>query len=66
MEQHKYNLRAQQEEASFDNFWTSLRDLAKLCNFCGKCKDLLLRDRIVVGLHDGDVIWTTSDRDSDC
>ena len=56
IEWHQFELRTQQGGESFDSFLTSLRDLAKSCNYFDKCKDLLLRDIIVVGLRDGDVI----------
>ena len=48
IERRKFNLRVQQEGGSFDNFLTSLRELAKTCKFCDNCQESLLRDRIGV------------------
>ena len=50
-ERYVFNKRDQQQGESFDTYLTSLRSLAKTCNF-GELRDNLLRDRIVLGLLD--------------
>ena len=46
----------QQPGELFDDFLTSLKDLASSCGFCDDCRDSLIRDRVVVGLRDGATI----------
>ena len=42
---------------SFDDFLVSLRELTKTCNFCSNdCLQKALRDQIIEGLRDGDII----------
>jgi len=50
-ERYVFNKRDQQQGESFDSYVTSLRTLAKTCNF-GVLNDNLIRDRIVLGLAD--------------
>ena len=38
----------------FDMYLTDIRHLAKNCNFCNCLCDTLLRDRIVMGIHDNE------------
>ena len=45
-----FNCRNQQPNKSIDAYMTTLRNLAKMCNFCDCLKDTLLRDRIVLGI----------------
>jgi len=40
----------------FDAFLSDLLELAKTCEFCVVCQDSLIRDRIIIGLRDGDII----------
>ena len=40
----------------FDDFLTSLKELAKTCDFCEGCQYSLLRDRIVTGIRNADVV----------
>ena len=56
MEGRNFNLHAQQDSESFDDFYTDLKDLSKTCEFCEKCEDSLIRDCMVVGLIDGDTV----------
>ena len=56
MERREFNLRSQQPGEAFDDYLTSLRELAKTCDFCEQCIDSLIRDRIVTGIRDGDVV----------
>ena len=51
-ERYKYNKRDQALGESIDDYVSSLKDLAKTCNFCDCLKDTLLRDRIVLGIKD--------------
>ena len=50
-ERFVFNQRAQQDEETFDQFLTALKELAKTCNFAAM-HDELVRDRIVVGVKD--------------
>ena len=48
----RVNCRNQQPDESIDAYYvTTLRNLAKTCNFCDCLKDTLLRDRIVLGIQ---------------
>jgi len=44
-----FDSRAQKEGESIDHFVSTLRKVAKSCNFCSGLQDSLLRDRIVFG-----------------
>lgn len=46
-----FRQRKQEEGKSFDNFYSSPRDLSKTCNFC---RDSLIRDQTVTGTRDHD------------
>ena len=50
-ERYMFNCRNQQPDESIDAYVTTLRNLAKTCNFCDCLKDTLLRDRIVWGIR---------------
>ena len=50
-ERYKFNQRSQREGESVDFYITSLKSLAKSCNFCDCLQDSLLRDRIVLGIQ---------------
>ena len=56
VERKKFNERVQAEGESFDDFLTSLKELARSCNFCNTCRDSLIRDRIVMGLRSSETI----------
>lgn len=47
-----FNRRVQEEGESFDTFHADLKSLIKTCNYCGKCTDSIMRDRIVLGIRD--------------
>lgn len=47
-----FDSRSQKEVESIDHFVSSLRKVAKSCNFCSGLQDSLLRDRIVLGLKE--------------
>lgn len=47
-----FDSRSQKEVKSIDHFVSSLRKVAKSCNFCSGLQDSLLRDRIVFGLKE--------------
>ena len=53
-ERYKFNSRKQATGERFDMYLTELRHLAKNCNFCNCLCDTLLRDRIVMGIHDNE------------
>ena len=47
----------QQDGKSFDDYLISLRELAKTCQFCSDlCMQKNLRDQIIGGLSDGDIV----------
>ncbi|XP_017485039.1 PREDICTED: uncharacterized protein LOC108373626 [Rhagoletis zephyria] len=56
MESYKFNMISQKERQSFTEFETELRKQIQYCEFksdCGKrYEDRMLRDRIIVGVHD--------------
>ena len=53
-ERYQFNSRKQATGERFDMYLTELRHLAKNCNFCNCLCDTLLRDRIVMGIHDNE------------
>lgn len=55
-QRRNFNLRHQDEGEMFDAFLSDLLELAKTCEFCVVCQDSLIRDRIIIGLRDGDII----------
>ena len=57
IERRNLRQRKQHIGESFDDFLISLRELAKTCHFCSNdCLQKALRDQIIEGLLDGDVI----------
>ena len=56
IERRNFNQRTQKSGESFDDFFTDLKSLVQTCNFCDNCQNSLIRDRIVVGLQDADII----------
>ena len=50
-EAYLFNQKVQEVGESFDSFLTTLRSLAKTCNF-GSMLDRMIRDRVVVGVRD--------------
>ena len=53
-ERFRFNQRIQKEDEYFETWLSELRRSLKSCNFCTTCSDSLLRDRIVIGVHDKD------------
>ena len=51
-ELYKFYQRSQEEDESFDKFYSAIRFLSKSCSFCGNCIDSMLKDRIVLGIRD--------------
>ena len=49
-----FHQRNQKEGETFENFLANIRSLEKTCNFCTKCVDSNLRDRIVLSIRDKD------------
>lgn len=56
VERRNFHGRSQQQGESLDDFLVSLRDLAKTCS--DACSQKNIRDQIVVGLLDGDIVET--------
>ena len=52
-ERHLFNCRDQKDGENIDAYVTELRTLAQSCNFCACSHDSLIRDRIVLGIRDG-------------
>ena len=53
-ERFVFNKRLQQNGESFEVFHSSIRTLIKTCNYHNDSIDSILRDRIVLGIHDRD------------
>ena len=53
-ERFRFNQRIQKEDEYFETWLSELRRSLKSCNFCTTCSDSLLRDRIVIGVHEKD------------
>ena len=51
-ERYVFNKRIQAEGENFETFLASIRTLVKTCNYCAKCVDSILRDRIILGIRD--------------
>ena len=47
-----FNRKNQGADKTFDSYLSELRKLAKSYNFCDRLRDLLMRDRIVMGIRD--------------
>ena len=59
VERRNFCRRCQQPGESFDDLLVSLRELAKTCKFCSEaCTEKNLRDQIIEGLSDGDIVET--------
>ena len=57
VERRNFRRRVQQEGETFDDFLVSLRELVKTCSFCSEeCTQKNLRDQIIAGLLDGDIV----------
>ena len=53
-ERYIFNRREQKEGEPIDRYVAELRTLAQSCNFCTSHQDSLIRDRIVLGIRDGE------------
>ena len=57
IERRNFRRRTQEVGECFDDFLVSLRELTKTCNFCNNdCLQKALRDQIIEGLLDGEII----------
>ncbi|KAK4315527.1 hypothetical protein Pmani_013220 [Petrolisthes manimaculis] len=52
VDRRDFYLRVQEAGESFDDFLYLVKEIANFCDFCDKCVDSRLRDRIVVGTSD--------------
>ena len=50
-ERFTFNKRDQLPGETMETYISSLKSLAKQCNFCDKCRDSLIRDRIILGIR---------------
>ena len=50
-EQYVFHTRKQGESGAVESFITALRTLVKTCNFCDNCVSSVLRDQVVLGIH---------------
>lgn len=53
-ERYIFNSWEQKEGEPIDWYMVELRTLAQSCNFCIRLQDSLIRDRIVLGIRDGE------------
>ncbi|KAL5021720.1 hypothetical protein ScPMuIL_000875 [Solemya velum] len=51
-ERFLFNERQQEGGETFENFYSSVRNLSKTCDFCEQCRDSMIRDKIVFGIRD--------------
>lgn len=51
-ERFMFNTCIQNEGEPIEQFISKLRNIAGKCDFCPTCKESLIRDRIVLGIHD--------------
>ena len=51
-ERYAFNNRDQKEWGSFESFLSIMRSLVKTCNYCANCVNSIIRDRILLGIHD--------------
>ena len=57
VEHRNFRSRTQQQGESFDDFFVSLRELAKTCQVCSDaCCQKNIRDQVIEGLLDGDTV----------
>jgi len=57
VERRNFRRHTQQVGESFDDFFVSLRELVKKCNFCSDaCTQKNIRDQIIEGLLDDDTV----------
>ena len=47
-----FNKHEQSKGGSFKTFHAVVRSLSKTCNYCDKCVNSILRDRVVLGIRD--------------
>ena len=50
-ERYIFHMRKQGESETVESFITALRTLVKTCNFCDNDVSLVLRDQVVLGIH---------------
>ena len=50
-EQYVFHTRKQGESGAVESFITALRTLVKTCNFCDNCVSSVLRDQVMLGIH---------------
>jgi hypothetical protein len=53
-ERYKFNSRKQEPTETFEEYLATLRYLLNSCAYCDQCRDGLVRDRIVLGIRNGD------------
>ncbi len=53
-ERYVFNQRSQTQGESIDEYVCALTTMAKRCSFCDCLEDNLIRDRIVIGIHDNE------------
>ena len=55
LERYHFSQRNQEEGEPFNKYLANLRQMIKGCKYCQTCESSILRDRLVVGIRDGDV-----------
>ena len=56
LDRRDFYSRIQEPDETFDDFVSSIKEIAAYCDFCDKCLDDQFRDRIVVGTRDEEAL----------
>ncbi|KAF0291834.1 hypothetical protein FJT64_001088 [Amphibalanus amphitrite] len=56
LDRRDFYSRVQEPDETFDDFVSSIKEIAAYCDFCDKCADDQYRDRIVVGIRDEEAL----------
>lgn len=55
LERYKFGKRDQMEGEHLSKYLANLRRLIKTCGYCANCEPSILRDRVILGIHNDDV-----------
>ena len=56
IDRRAFYARVQEEGEDFEDYLCAIKELAAFCDFCEKCFDSRLRDKVVCGLRDEDTV----------
>ena len=54
LERYKFGMHKQEKGEPFNNFLADLHRLIKTCDYCEKCQESVLQDRITIGINSND------------